>query len=148
MNFSVITELPLWFSLFCVGAGALYAWLLYRRETQFSEVRVWQQRLMAGCRFALVTLLAFLLLSPMVRSITREVEKPVVIIAQDNSQSVINNKDSAAFRQSYERDLTKLIAAIGNNYEVRTYSFGDKVKDKIDLDYSDKETNFSSLYDE
>ena len=120
MNFSVITELPLWFSIFCLGLGALYAWLLYRRENQFEEVRLWQKRLMAVCRFALVSLLAFLLLSPMARSITREVEKPVIIIAQDNSASIINNKDSAALRATYMDDLNKLINNLDKNYEVRS----------------------------
>ena len=70
----------------------------------------------------------------MVRSITREVEKPVIIIAQDNSASVINNKDSTALRATYTDDLNKLITNLDKSYEVRTYSFGDKVKDKIGFD--------------
>ncbi len=148
MNFAVITELPLWFSLFCLGLGAFYAWLFYRRENQFEEVALWQKRLMAVCRFGLVTVLSFLLLSPMVRSINREVEKPVIIVAQDNSASVVNNKDSASFRQTYSGELKKLINDLSSNYEVRTYSFGDKVKDQVNFDFTDKETNFSALYDE
>ncbi len=148
MSFTLITELTLWFSLLCLLLGAFYAWLFYRRENHFEEVPVWQKRLMAACRFMLVSVLAFLLLSPMVRSITREVEKPVIIIAQDNSASVINNRDSADFKTKYSADLQKLINELGTNYEVRTYSFGDKVNDQIDFDFKDKQTNFSALYDE
>ena len=148
MRFTLITELPIWFSLLCLLLGAFYAWLFYRRENRFEEVPAWQKRLMAACRFLLVSVLAFLLLSPMVRSITREVEKPVIIVAQDNSASVINNRDSSAFLKTYSDELKKLINELGSNYEVRTYSFGDKVKDKIDFDFGDKETNFSALYDE
>ena len=148
MNFAVITELPLWFSIFCLGLGALYAWLLYRSENQFNEVPAWQKRLMAISRFMLVSMLAFLLLSPMVRTITREVEKPVIILAQDNSASVINNKDSAQFRDTYSTNVKKLIDDLGKKYEVRTYSFGDHVTDQIGFNFKDKETNFSALYDE
>ena len=148
MNFTVITELPLWFSFLCIVLGIFYAGLLYRRENQFEEVPRWQKRLMAVCRGVLVAVLSFLLLSPMVRSITREVEKPVIIVAQDNSQSIINTKDSASFRKSYSENLNKLINDLGINYEVRTYSFGDKVKDQINYDFTDKETNFSALYDQ
>ena len=148
MRFTLITELPIWFSLLCLLLGAFYAWLFYRSENRFEEVPEWQKRLMAACRFMLVSVLSFLLLSPMVRNITREVEKPVIIIAQDNSASIINKRDSSAFIKTYADDLKKLINELSTNYEVRSYSFGDKVKDKIDFDFGDKETNFSTLYDE
>ena len=101
MNFEIITEKPWWFILFCVALGFLYAIVLYRKENLLDEVRPWVKKMMAVFRFMVVSLLAFLLLSPLIRTIFREVEKPVIIIAQDNSQSILTGTDSASFRKTY-----------------------------------------------
>ena len=84
----------------------------------------------------------------MVRKITREIEKPVIILAADNSQSVIAAKDSTQRRNSLNASLQKIKSQLEEKYELKTYSFGDKVKDGLQLDFSDKQTDFSTLYDE
>ncbi len=96
----------------------------------------------------LVSLLAFLLLGPMIRTLTREVEKPVVIVALDESQSIINTRDSASLKQTYQAAISSLQDGLKGTYEVRSVGFGDHVRDAIDFKYSDKETNFTMLYND
>jgi hypothetical protein len=106
---------------------------------------------MAAFRFLSVSILAFLLLSPLIKSVTREVEKPVIIVAQDNSQSLILGKDSAFYKNDYKTKLKKLIDELGDKYEVRSYSFGDKVKELGNPDsvnFNEKQTDISSLFGE
>ncbi|MFI5219781.1 MAG: hypothetical protein ACHQNT_09860, partial [Bacteroidia bacterium] len=146
MNFEIITGKPWWFILFCLLAGALYAFTLYRKEQLLEEVRPWLKKLMAAFRFVVVTVLAFLLLSPLIRTIFREVEKPVIIIAQDNSQSILMGTDSSVFKKTYSGAFTSMIDQLKKNYEVRTFSFGDQVKDKIDFNFTDKQTDISKLF--
>ncbi|MFI5220508.1 MAG: hypothetical protein ACHQNT_13565, partial [Bacteroidia bacterium] len=132
--------------LFCLLTGALYAFTLYRKEQLLEEVRPWLKKLMAAFRFVVVTVLAFLLLSPLIRTIFREVEKPVIIVAQDNSQSILMGTDTSAFKKTYSENFTGMIDQLKKNYEVRTFSFGDQVKDKIDFDFTDKQTDISKLF--
>ena len=146
MGFSIITELPFWFSLLCLLAGALYAWLMYRKSAIANDVPIWQARLMAGARFLLISFLCFLLLGPMIRTIIREVEKPIIVLALDESQSILNNRDSSKLKESYKAAIEKLQDGLKSDYDVKSYAFGDHVRDNITYDFKDKETDFGSFY--
>ena len=146
LNF--ITEYPLWFFVFCILLGAGYTALLYYRSSAFEGGNPNIARLMASFRFISVTLISFLLLGPLLKTIFREVEKPVVIVAQDNSESVLIGKDSAFYKTIYKENLEELIKQFQNDYDVKTYSFGSAVKQEISFEFSDKETDISELMEE
>jgi hypothetical protein len=106
---------------------------------------------MAAFRFLAVTILALLLLSPLLRTIDRQVEKPVIIIAQDNSQSLIVNKDSAFYKTEYKKNLQKLIDELSEKYTVSSYAFSDRLKElpvADSLAFSGKQTDISTLFNE
>ena len=148
MDLSIITEYPSWFIIFCLVGGLVYAVLLYRREHSLGEISVFLKRLLFAFRFLIVTVLCFLLLGPMIRKITREIEKPIIIIAADNSQSVIASKDSVNQRNAINASLEKISSGLEGKFDVRSMTFGDKVKDGLQLDFSDKQTDFTTLYNE
>ncbi|HLC83293.1 MAG TPA: hypothetical protein VJI69_05650, partial [Bacteroidia bacterium] len=148
---NIVFEYPSWFILFCILAGVVYSFVLYRKDKKFSDISIWLVRLMAAFRFLVVTLLCFLLLSPLLKTVNRSVEKPVIIIAQDNSESLVVSKDSTFYKKEYKASLQKLIDVLGEKYDVRTYSFADKIKElgSIDsLDFSEKQTDISALFEE
>jgi len=148
---NLITEYPLWLGLFCIIAGLAYSFILYRKGKSLSELSVWMIRLMATFRFVVISLLAFFLLSPLLKTINRTVEKPVIIVAQDNSESIIVGKDAAFYQKEYKKNLQKVIDELGDKYEVRTYSFADKInelKSTDSLKFNEKQTDISSLFDE
>ena len=144
----LITELPLWFLIFCVLLGAAYAFILYYREKSLADTPGYVKGMMAAFRFIAITLIAVLLLSPLIRTTETESEKPIVIIAQDNSESIVVNKDSAYYRNEFPESLKNLSDQISSDYEVKTFSFGDKIEEGLKFDYSAKQTNFSNLFDE
>jgi hypothetical protein len=157
MNVKVVTELPFWFSIFCLLAGGAYAFFLYSRESRFSDTPVWTRRIMAIIRFISITCISFLLLNPLLKTVFREVEKPVIVIAEDNSESIVIGKDSSFYRKEYLEKLNKLADGLSGKYDVRFYRFGDKLKElsgtdggvtSANLDFKDKETDISSFFDE
>ena len=148
MNFPIVIDYPWWFVLFCIITGLAYTFVLYRHDKRFEEVSVWTVRAMAAFRFIVAALLAFLLLSPLIKSTSREVEKPVIIIAQDNSESVRLGKDSSFYKNDYPKAMSELLAKLSDKYDTNTYSFSDKVKQGIDFSFSGKETDMSSLFEE
>ena len=148
MNFSLVTESPIWYSIFCLLTGIGYALLLYYREKKLIEVKFWLKWLLAAFRFLVVSILAFLLLSPLLKTIFREVEKPVIVVAQDNSESIVIGKDSSYYRIEYKQKLNSFIQKLSEKYEVRTYAFGDKISTTLPYSYTEKQTDISSLLDE
>src|SRR6478736_7405214 len=125
---NIVFEYPSWFLIFCLLAGTAYSFVLYRRDRKLSEVSPWIIRAMAAFRFLAITILCFLLLSPLLKTVNRTTEKPVIIIAQDNSESLIAGKDSAYYRNDYKQALKKLADALSENYDLHIYSFADRVK--------------------
>lgn len=148
---NIITEYPLWFTLFCLLAGGGYAAVLYYKDKRLTELSKWLIRTMATFRFIVVSVLCFLLLSPLLRSVVREVEKPVIIIAQDNSESLISGKDSAYYRGEYKQKMNALVEELSDKYEVKLYSFADRIKELSSFDslsFNEKQTNVSTLFEE
>lgn len=95
----------------------------------------------------MISLLAFLLLGPMIRTFSREIEKPIVLLALDASKSILNSKDSVLRRDQIKSDFEKLEGALKSDYDVRLFSFGDHVTEKIDYQFKDQLTNITQFYD-
>ncbi|RRB06593.1 VWA domain-containing protein [Larkinella rosea] len=74
-----------WWLLLCLVVGAGYAFALYQRNSG------WSQRMnlsLAAFRFLVVSVVCFLLLNPLIRSTQTITEKPKVVLAIDNSESM------------------------------------------------------------
>lgn len=149
MNIQLITELPAWWIFVCFLVGVAYAFLLYRRDHSFESVHRWLRAVLFGLRTVVVFILAVLLLTPLIKSFSREKEKPIIIIAQDNSESIVLNKDSAFYKNQsvdgYKSAINNLIDDLKDKFDVRTISWGDRVSDQLDYSFREKQTDFSSL---
>jgi hypothetical protein len=68
------------------------------------------------------------------------------VFAQDVSESVGHGigKDTLRYREAVQR----LTQAMGEKFEVQSYSFGNEVRQPIDFKYNDKVSNCSELLDE
>lgn len=132
-NIYILTAL-----LGCLLAGALFAWLLYRNTAHLDK------RLRYGlfaARAVVVALIAFLLFSPLIRSISYQLEKPVIVIGQDNSLSAGNIFPAGFNMEQYEKDLKSLADKLSEKYEVKLYSFSDSVKSGLDFSHKGKLSN-------
>lgn len=143
----LLTEYPLWFILLCLLLGAVYAFSLYFNSGE-GIVRPGLRIIMAGLRFLTVFIISFLLLSPLIRQNLTTIEKPVIIIGQDNSQSLILGSDSAYIKGEYLRSLNELINSLEDTYDVRTYSFGDGLKSPMATTFDEKVTDISHFFAE
>ncbi len=148
MNFSLYTDHPAWFYLFCLVAGAGYSFLLYRKEKRFDEVPKWIRTGMPVLRFLAVSFISFFLLSPLLKNISRTVEKPIIIFAQDNSESVTAGKDSLFYKNEYVKNVSELVASLSDNFDTNNYSFGDRISSGLSFGFNEKQTDMASLYDE
>jgi hypothetical protein len=131
-----------WWVIVCLLAGLAYALILYFRDQRFREQGAWLNGLLGVLRFVTVSILALLLLAPILRSLQTQRQKPVVVLAQDGSESVgAGLADSAAYVQAMQ-DLRDELAT---DYEVATFTFGEEVRDTLDFSFRDKKTNLSAV---
>ncbi|MGK0279824.1 MAG: hypothetical protein ACI9RU_002604 [Litorivivens sp.] len=145
----IIYDYPSWFLILCIAGGLIAGAVLYLRDRlnrHFGDLLRYTLFLM---RAVVVSILAFFLLKPLIKTSEREVEKPIIVIAQDNSESLIVDGDSSAFFNDYMGSLAQMRLSLEENYDVRTLSFGEKVTEGWDnIDLTDQTTNFSDLMDE
>jgi len=146
VGMKLVTEAPLWLMIFCIAVGASLALILYYKNhrSAFSPLL---SKWLALVRFVTVTIIAFLLLNPLIKRFTRDREMPLLVIAMDNSASMLihsNNalEDIAQFRNIRE----KLENQLSDNFDVNLYTFGEQVSDTSTTDFSEKETDISALF--
>ncbi len=141
---NIITEYPVWLIIFCLLLGGLYALALYFKDRQ-AELPVWIKSILVPMRFIVVSIIAFLLLSPLVKSRIRFEEKPIVLFFQDNSSSIIADADSFYYQNEYISMLEFFSAKLDDQAVFKEYLFGDEIRKLDSLNFSDKMTNFSDL---
>ncbi|GAB3946245.1 hypothetical protein GCM10028805_16420 [Spirosoma harenae] len=124
-----------WWIFVCLLVGAAYAFAMYQPLPRLAGSGVtvggFDKRTtygLAALRFIIVSFLCFLLVNPLIRSLRTLTEKPKVVLAIDNSESV-----AAAGRPNLNRALAGVqtlrqqLADKGLDVSVRT--FGDTVTD-------------------
>lgn len=135
-------QYPAWYLLLCVVLGLLFAWGLYYRDARFREKVSWLNWLLAALRFLAVALTSFFLLSPLLKAVEKQTKKPIVVIGQDASESVANALDNPL---ALTDALAKIQSELGDDFEVKPYSFGTLVRPGLDTDFDDKVSNLTEM---
>lgn len=138
---------PSWYIIFCVLLGLGYAFLLYRKDKTFGDEIKVLPYLLGGLRFLSVTMLALLLLEPLIQTEEQIIEKPIIVIAQDNSESIRLSKDSTFYKTTYQENLKAFKSKLEEKYAVETLSFGGVVSDSLSFEYNKKQTDISILFE-
>ena len=126
----------------CILSGLFFAWLLYgRAEAMAKPMRI----TLAALRGLALALIFWLLFSPLIRQISYTLEKPIIVIAQDNSQSITAVMPAGFDSLRYRKSIQELRDQLSSKYEVRTYSFANQVSQGLNFSYSGKLSNASLL---
>jgi len=137
-------QYPTWYILFCAILGLSVATLLYFRDKTFKETSDRLKWILGIIRFLSVTLISMLLLSPLLKSLISETKKPVIVLAQDQSESILADMDEAQ-AQTYQQSFKDLSTKLSENYEVKEYAFGETVREGVDFQFDDKVSNISDF---
>ena len=138
-------QYPAPFLILCILAGLAYAFGLYYRDRTFIEQRPNLHKILGAIRFLAVTLLAILLLQPLLKSLLTDTKKPVVVLAQDQSESLAPAFNDPALKD-YRAGWEQLRDRLSEKYEVREYAFGSQVREGVDFEMKDKISNLSDLF--
>jgi hypothetical protein len=146
LKIEIVTQYPAGYFVFCVLLGLLYAGFAYYRNKKNTEIARGVIVALFSFRLLSVTVISFLLLVPFIKTINSNVEKPVLIIAADNSRSILaSGKNYAAEVNAKTKELKEKLS---EDFEVRFHSFGEKAGEPDSLNFSERSTNFSLLFEE
>lgn len=132
------------FILLCVLVALLYAGILYVRNKSNKISRFWTVILFIF-RFLSVFLLAVLLLSPYFKTREKIIEKPIVVLGFDNSQSIVLGRDSIFYKTEFTQQWHNISNLLDNNYKTETYLFGSEVRISANPDFSDATSDYSEF---
>lgn len=95
------------------------------------------------------TLIALLLLSPVLKLLLKRTERPVIAVALDNSRSILLSADSTEYKKTLPQLPEKLRSLLGNQYEYRFYNFGTGAEPAANKrpDFSERQTDIGAAYD-
>lgn len=144
----MLTQYPWWFAIIGALLALAATWFLYRNnpigvEGKRAKLLLW---LLHAFRFSVLFVLMVLLLGPLVRLITTQTQKPVIIFAIDNTQSVTLGNDSLQLKQALNNQFELLQKELGNDYDVVPYLVGKESKQASLPNFKDKETNLNQLF--
>ncbi|MES2426226.1 MAG: hypothetical protein V4560_04605 [Bacteroidota bacterium] len=149
-----------WWAPVCLLLGLLYAWLMYRQPVNLSDKFRYA---LSAFRAIAVFLIAMLLVSPLIKSTNYQPQKPLILVLQDNSESIklfptptgrassvgkvsptggdLEGADKAA---AFVDQLGNLKKQLGDGYEVQEFNFGHDLSNGLSATFTGKQTNMSA----
>jgi len=140
-----ISNYPWYYLLLCLLAGFIVSGLLYVRDKKNADRGKSLVITLAALRFLSVSIISILLLDVFIKHSINETEKPIIIIAQDNSTSIVSCKDSVDIKTNYLNDLSNFAKAVKDKYDVKLYQFDSESKPSETFDFKGKETDLSKV---
>lgn len=104
-NFQFLIQESSWYIFLCLGIALGYSILLYKLKTPWDKKTNY---LLASLRFILVFTISFLLLGPLFKYFKNYFEKPTIVVAVDNSQSVHYSEDTLKLKE-FKNNLKSLV---------------------------------------
>lgn len=144
----IFTEYSIWLSVVCAFLAALTAWLLYRNnplqlDGKYKNIATYT---LFGLRFLLVFIVAFLLLGPLLKMVTHQTQKPIVVVGIDQSASLTLHHDTAQLA----KQLQSLVESVQRNnaeVDVQVLSIGEKTTPSTHVSFQEKKTNLAAFFE-
>jgi hypothetical protein len=141
------TEYSLWFTPLCILLGLGYASILYVKSEK-PELPLWVKRLAFVARTLAVSMIAFLLLNPIIKHVTKEKENPIILVGIDNSSSLTVGEKATFYQGEFKNELHTLLDKLKEDYIVESYLIGDSLREGSAVDFEDRQTNLSDFFDQ
>ncbi len=140
---SIIIDYSYWWLVVIIFVAALYSFILYRKDKNLLEVKNYVLIILRVLRFFTVAILLFLLLKPLFKITKKHTEKPIIAFIQDNSSSILHNKDSLLYKTEYLQNINLLKSDLSSKFETVLYTFGDKIEKTDSIDFKANKTNIA-----
>lgn len=96
-------------------------------------------------RTVAVSIVVLLFFNPYLKHKNNKIEQATIVVAQDNSKSLILTKDSTFYKEQYPLVIDSIFDDLEKKYLVDKYLFGNEVKDFDSIDYQDYYTDINEV---
>ena len=110
--------------LLALAIGLVYASLLYLFSKKYGKGMT---VLLFALRTIVVATVVMLFVNPYIKQRSYKIEKPIVILAQDNSESIVLSKDSVFYKGKYPQLIDSIANVLEKDYDVEKLLFGGSV---------------------
>jgi hypothetical protein len=146
LSSKIIVSSPWYFfAISLVFALSVSFWLYFRnrKNSDAGAVIIWTMLIL---RFTATFILSLVLLDIFFRHLQNETENPIVIVATDNTSSIVGNADSASIKREFLPSFLSLQKDLSEKFTVRSLLFGSDVKTGAEATFRDKETDLDNLF--
>lgn len=136
--------IPFWMYLVAVAVGVAFAMLLYfkNKKQHYGKTLTIILFVLRALIGSLVTMLLF---NPFIRQKVTTVEQPTVVLAHDNSASLVLSKDSTFYKKDYLQRFDDFKKELNHDFQLDAYLFGQEPRPFDVLDYNDQLTDIAAL---
>ncbi len=120
--------------------GSAFAFVLYFKEKK-SALDKKSRLLLAVLRGLSITMIGLLLSSFFINKKVRIVEKPIIVIVNDNSSSITQIKDSAYFKSDFKTDVDALRNNLSAEADVFVYEFDSEFRNDVSFLFDGEQSN-------
>jgi hypothetical protein len=140
----MVTGINWWMIFPVLAIGLVYAAVMYYRYPRLKLSKSLKGFLFV-LRFVVVALIAFLLLSPFFIQTKKVLEQPIVIVAQDNSASIVSGNNTDFYSGEYLQKLNALKEKLSNAFDVVSYTFGQELQKNDSITFDEQATDISAV---
>ena len=137
-------EQPLWLLLFVILVALTISVFLYYRNSRH-EFSSNYKVLFFILRFLSVFILGVLLLNPFLIKKTKHLEKPMIVLALDESESMLLHYDSSVFTEEMEKTIQNISSKLSNHFNIDFVSFQQEVGSDKEISFTGKRTDISQM---
>ncbi|MDE6451649.1 MAG: hypothetical protein K2L23_05055, partial [Odoribacter sp.] len=141
----MIFEYSYWWILPAILLSVAVAYFKFKKLSGLPDISRGISIVVSILRFLIVFTLFFLLLNPALSVLHHIKEKPLLIVAQDNSLSVLKNKDSLYYQNEYGASLEKALTTLAHKFEVVPLTFGSIVQRNGAVTFSENRTDIAGM---
>ena len=142
----LISDFSLWFLIPIGLFSVTLTFYFYKKEGWFGDLKPFQQNLLRVLRFSSLFLIGILLLGLILQTINYRDEKPVFINLIDNSNSMMNHKDSNLVKSQITSYREKLKEKYGEKFELVDLYIGSNVSNQK-LNFTEKTSNLEAGFE-
>ena len=144
----ILTHYSIWYLIPILLISFAVATLLYHYSKGAKTYTFKQRILLFSLRFLAIFLAFSLFLMPSIKVQDQEIQKPIILIAQDNSSSILMSKDSTFYKTKFLNEIEETFKDLESDYEIKYLKFGNQAKEiskTKEIDFKDNTTDMSEL---
>ncbi len=127
--------------------GLGIAAILYYRNREVADLNLNQRLILAVLRITAFAAIATLLAGPLVKSLRRFVQDPVLIVGIDNSMSITALDDQTYTADFVNNLMDRINEQYADKFRVAFYTFGEQVSSSGLVDYSERNSDYGEFLD-